>query len=220
MENMNASSLNMGVDTPSVSNKIYDNVNNFTDKTWSVSGGTLLRYFGIIVILSILGLNLFSYLGIATEFISRITAPILRLFGVAVAETTKTAVAVGAAGVKVGADVVSESANIVAGAVTGGVNVLENTLSSGVTKNSIDGNSLLSLDKALTNAEKNIINTPLPDESGSEIQRSRISGKTGYCFVGEDRGFRSCISVNESDQCMSGEIFPTREICINPNLRQ
>jgi hypothetical protein len=37
--------------------------------------------------------------------------------------------------------------------------------------------------------------------------------------VGEDRGFRSCIEVGESTKCMSGEIFPTREVCVNPRLR-
>jgi len=225
---VNVSPLNNG---NSITNKVSETMNDFTNKSWSLSGGTLLRYFAIIVILSILGLNLFSYLGIATEFISRITAPILRLFGIAVAETTKSAVAVGAAGVKVGAgvvssgvkvgaDVVSGGADVVAGAVTGGVNVLENTLSSGVIKNNIDGNSRLSIERTLNDAEKKLNLTPIPDDSSSEIQRSKISGKTGYCFIGEDNGFRTCVNVNESDKCMSGEIFPTREICINPNLRQ
>ena len=45
------------------------------------------------------------------------------------------------------------------------------------------------------------------------------SGKSGWCFVGEDRGFRSCALVNEGDKCMSGDIFPSQELCINPNLR-
>ena len=49
---------------------------------------------------------------------------------------------------------------------------------------------------------------------------NRIPGpKSGYCYVGEDRGFRSCIEVGESTKCMSGEIFPTREVCVNPRLR-
>tara|TARA_A100001015_G_scaffold192244_1_gene214206 strand:- start:319 stop:834 length:516 start_codon:yes stop_codon:yes gene_type:complete len=40
-----------------------------------------------------------------------------------------------------------------------------------------------------------------------------------YCFIGEQKGYRSCISVNETDKCMSGDIFPSNQICINPNLR-
>ena len=57
------------------------------------------------------------------------------------------------------------------------------------------------------------------DDSNSSIQSSKPSSKSGWCFIGEDRGFRSCIQVNQNDKCMSGDIFPTQEICINPNLR-
>lgn len=195
------------------------NVGNSVDNNISIPWSKIFKYFLIIIILAILGLNLFSYLGIATDFIAKITAPFLTLFGVAAAETTKTAVDVGATGIKAGADVVSGTANIVAGAVTGGVNVLENTLSNGITKNNLDGNSITSINKALDNAQKEM-DVPRPDDTGSLIQRSKISGKTGYCFIGEDRGFRNCVSVTDNDQCMSGDIFPTREICINPNLRQ
>ena len=59
---------------------------------------------------------------------------------------------------------------------------------------------------------------PLPDDTGSNTQASQR--KSGYCYIGEDRGFRSCIEVTESDTCMSGDIFPTQAICINPNFRQ
>jgi len=55
------------------------------------------------------------------------------------------------------------------------------------------------------------------DDSHSKIQTG--GGKAGWCFIGEDRGFRSCAEVGPSDQCMSGDIFPTRDICVNPNLR-
>ena len=44
-------------------------------------------------------------------------------------------------------------------------------------------------------------------------------GKMGWCFIGEDRGYRSCEYVGVNDQCMSGDIFPTKDVCMNPNLR-
>lgn len=61
---------------------------------------------------------------------------------------------------------------------------------------------------------------PMPDDAGSRTQASKASSKAGFCYIGEDRGFRSCIQVKESDTCMSGDIFPTEAICINPNLRE
>jgi hypothetical protein len=91
------------------------------------------------------------------------------------------------------------------------------------------------LDKALNTAliqdstssmnhhnNNNMINTfnYTADDSMSNIQQSKSSSKSGWCFIGEDRGFRSCIKVNENEKCMSGDIFPSQEICINPNLRQ
>ena len=56
---------------------------------------------------------------------------------------------------------------------------------------------------------------PEPNESSS----SKSNSKSGYCYVGTDRGFRSCVKVDDYDTCMSGDIFPTLDICINPRLR-
>jgi hypothetical protein len=63
--------------------------------------------------------------------------------------------------------------------------------------------------------KKQIKHIPKPD-----ISMNNIKKKSGYCYIGEDRGFRSCMEVSQHDTCMSNKIFPTRDICINPNLRQ
>ena len=79
------------------------------------------------------------------------------------------------------------------------------------------------LNKALSSAKPNLTHTNEPsysaDDSYSSIQMSKSSGKSGWCFIGEDRGFRSCIKVGDNDTCMSGDIFPSQEICVNPKLR-
>ena len=41
----------------------------------------------------------------------------------------------------------------------------------------------------------------------------------GYCYIGYENGQRECTNVFDGDICMSGEIFPKLDICINPNLR-
>ena len=61
--------------------------------------------------------------------------------------------------------------------------------------------------------------SPSPDDSTSKTQKHR-SGKAGYCYIGEDRGFRSCIKVEAGDKCMSGDVFSRPEICMNPSLRE
>ena len=60
---------------------------------------------------------------------------------------------------------------------------------------------------------------PQADDSMSRVQMNPTS-KSGFCYIGEDRGFRSCIEVGDGDVCMSGNIFPTEALCINPNLRE
>lgn len=40
-----------------------------------------------------------------------------------------------------------------------------------------------------------------------------------YCYAGEYGGLRTCVPVSESQKCMSGDIFPTENQCVNPNLR-
>ena len=60
---------------------------------------------------------------------------------------------------------------------------------------------------------------PKPDDATSSTQSSKIANKSGYCYIGEDRGFRSCIKVKAGDRCMSEDIYPTEAVCVNPNLR-
>jgi len=57
---------------------------------------------------------------------------------------------------------------------------------------------------------------PVEDDSNSVIQRR---GKSGYCYIGEEDGVRTCTRVGSNEVCMSGDIYPTMDICINPNLR-
>jgi len=72
------------------------------------------------------------------------------------------------------------------------------------------------LDKAVRNYSGP---SPRADDSTSVTQKHQ-SGKGGYCYIGEDRGFRSCLQVEASDKCMSGEVYSRHDICIDPTLRE
>ena len=60
---------------------------------------------------------------------------------------------------------------------------------------------------------------PRADDSTSVTQKHQ-SGKGGYCYIGEDRGFRSCVKVDAGDKCMSGQVFSRQDICVDPTLRE
>lgn len=84
------------------------------------------------------------------------------------------------------------------------------------TNSSMDNNSLnKSLNTAKASQSQN--GDYEADNSGSTIQAG--SSKSGWCYIGEDRGFRSCMEIGQNDKCMSGDIFPSKDICVNPNLR-
>jgi hypothetical protein len=95
--------------------------------------------------------------------------------------------------------------------------------------NQLPNQNMPPLDVAQANTLNRALNSTQPenrnvsqdyeaDDSYSKIQTGG-SSKSGWCLIGEDRGFRSCAQVGESDICMSGQIFPTNDICINPRLR-
>ena len=52
----------------------------------------------------------------------------------------------------------------------------------------------------------------------SPYKQANVSAD-GYCYIGYDDGQRECVDVYAGDVCMSGEIFPSLDVCINPKLR-
>lgn len=59
---------------------------------------------------------------------------------------------------------------------------------------------------------------PDNDTSASPIQNPITSSKQNWCLVGEYQGRRGCISINENDKCLSGQVFPSQTKCLNPTL--
>lgn len=57
------------------------------------------------------------------------------------------------------------------------------------------------------------------DEAEVEPDTAAPRSKGGYCFIGTANGIRSCARIGKDTKCMSGEIFPTHNLCVNPSLR-
>lgn len=172
----------------------------------------------ILLLLALIGFNVFTYLDDITVWFSEtFGAPfrsVARFLGYAAADTAHATVDVTAQGTKSAVD-------IAAGAATSGIDVLQQTIDQkgqdqthDQDQDHRDMSSNAGLQRALSHAKKQ---PPQPDDATSRTQRT---GKSGYCYIGEDRGFRSCIKVGEEDTCISGDIFPTHAICINPRLRK
>jgi hypothetical protein len=69
------------------------------------------------------------------------------------------------------------------------------------------------------NASPIKINNPSTDTTSSPIQNPISSNKTNWCLVGDYAGKRGCIEIGESDKCLSNQIYPTQQLCLNPNTR-
>ena len=192
----------------------FESLKNINITTWLL----------IILILSFLGFNIFVYLAKGTQDITNFLAPITQnLFG-ATLSVTGEAVDVAAEGAKA---VVSGTAGAVsgtAGIVNAGLSAVQD-ITPNIATSSIKSQPVQTqqttrpsdsgLNKALNNSQEQDKDYQALEASSSV----HSAGKSGWCFVGEDRGFRSCALVNEDDKCMSGDIFPSQELCINPNLR-
>ena len=195
----------------------------------SYTTSLLVRGVLIVLLLSLIGFNVFTYLDdITAWFGDTFGAPfraVARYLGYAATDTAQTTVDVAAQGTKSAVD-------IAAGAASSGIGVLQQTIGQrqgsdqqqqgqtpsqqGQNMDQSEMSSNAGLQRALSHAKKE---SPQPDDATSRTQRQH-TGTSGYCYIGEDRGFRSCIKVGEEDTCMSGDIFPTQAICINPRLRK
>ena len=205
---------------------------------------SLTTWIIIILILAILGFNIFVYLAQGTQqfsgivgpyvkFITGLIAQITTLIGRITGYTTKTITNTSAIGTKATVDVAAETINTgvdvvgnTVGAVTGA------TASSSLKGSQTTGDSVQKEDVTqstpLNNAIKNKNASAQQqtqqqgikaDTSTSTIQSNKSSSKSGWCYIGEERGFRSCIEVGNNDNCASGNIYSSQEICMNPSLR-
>ena len=137
----------------------------------------------IIIILSLLGINIFYYLARTTDIVTVAGKDVV---GTGLA-TTKQTVDVSTVGTMAGAKTVGSG-------ISGAIGELERVLDIQVTTGV----------------------SPLPDSSSSSVQKP---AKSGFCYIGTDQDVRSCIYTGRNDTCASGKIYPTMDVCVNPNLR-
>jgi hypothetical protein len=171
----------------------------------------------IFFVLSFLGFNIFVYLAKGTQTISEIFKPVVERLGYLLGITTLQTINVSAKGTQ---SVVNATTDV----INTSLNTIENTTQvnqSGQTQNNShpDITQHNTLNQALNNTISQRQQSGGEDYQADDSTSSIQLGKAGWCYIGEDRGFRSCAEVGVNDTCMSGEIFPTNDVCVNPNLR-
>jgi hypothetical protein len=213
------------------------------DVTQSSSGSSMssfqwiLIFLAIIFFLAFIGFNVFTYLSKGTDKVTHFFHPVFDLFSKSFGGTIKEVATTSTTGIETGANI---STGVVKGAALGGMKGLQ------LSQDELDSAASSSSSSSSQETDNNHLHSSLqtssgnssgssggngssgssggggnnkytPDDSFSSIQ---TSGKSGFCYYGSDNGIRYCSEIGAGDKCVSGQIFPTREICINPNLRE
>ena len=195
------------MDSPAVN---YTQVN----PTYSSSGSDSIKNFLIIIlliilILSLLGINIFTIFGNVLQNFINIFNPIV----------SKGISDLGYAS----GNLLDKSSDIVADTTKTGIDILNETVGSVgdlLIKASGQGAGA-DLDKKINQPPTIPPKQPEPNNTTSPIQTGGpVSEKLNWCLVGEYNGTRGCINVSEHDKCLSGQVFPNQKMCLNPNLTQ
>ena len=176
-----------------------------------ISSISWLTWLMIILILAFLGFNIFYYLAEGTQDVTSILKKILGIISGTASQTI---------------DIAAEGGKAVASGVEKGLTVVQdvtpNNSKSSVSSTDVEDKEEIEEAKSSLNKALNSKKTNKDDDEYEAHQASSSvhdTGKAGWCFIGKDRGYRTCSKVGKDDKCMSGDIFPTQELCINPNLR-
>lgn len=212
---MDTTSSNTSIFSPSDTNitpivEVSDSASSgFLNTLKNVNATTWVILF---FLLAFLGFNVFVYLAKGTQEITDALNPLLKkVFGITIG-TASQVVDVGSEGAK---KVVSGTAEVIDTGLTAVQDITPNDPVVGVPQEDLIQKSALS--KALNSTGTLEQPDYMPNEAETTAHSSK--GKAGWCYVGMDRGFRTCAQVGVNDTCMSGDIFPSQEICMNPNLR-
>ncbi len=184
--------------------------NNYGSVPWYQNSAVLLNIILILLFLAILGINLLSVAGDAFHAVAVVIGPtvlnILQTVVSSIGEVLKIIVLTLSNGLVFAIQVLT-------GATVSGINLIEG----GGTGTNVG-------------YMKTFPSTAPPQQQDKPVQFSAASwfgtpatkkqeGKSGWCLIGQQNGYKSCVQVGENDTCQSNLIFPSRDMCINPYTR-
>ncbi len=165
------------------------------------NGVYIMKIVLVVGILAFLIYNIYLYYNEGTDILGK-------YLGIGVektAEATEAVVDTAATGTEKVVDTVKKGSDFVTGGVKKGGSAIRE-----VSESPLE----LAVERQQRRQKKMV---EQDDSANSTIQNP---AKPGYCYLGTDRTFRSCVKMDVDDVCLSGKIFPTRDVCINPNLRR
>ena len=162
----------------------------------------------ILIILLGLGINVFNIFGDILQSIMNVITPFISKFLSSIGYSTGEAINVSA---EFASDSIINGIELAEGAVKNVGDIL-------IDASSNQGNSTTSLNSI--EQEQRHLDEAVADSPENTIQKSITSSKQSWCLVGEYQNKRGCIPISESDKCLSGNVFPNQQMCLNPTFHQ
>jgi hypothetical protein len=209
----------------------------------SFSKNSLIVILLLLLIFSFLGINIVTILGAFLQIITNIFGPlviqILSIFGytagTVIDKSSDIIADTSISGIGLANGVLNDVGDLLKNASAGNVNpdaknIMDNP---GEIKLPIRPVEVKPLQAPVlwTNAPTNAatlqtsVNTssvqttvPSADTSASPIQNPIATTKSNWCLVGEYQDRRGCIEIGDSDKCLSGQVFPSQTMCLNPTI--
>jgi len=203
----------------------------------------------IILLLAFLGFNIFKYLAQGTDIVTALLSPIAYVIAMVSGDTAKTTLQHTSQGAQTIAtessnflqillkfitDLFNNSINFIATTSTSGINYLQSTIKQdkitstkeNENQNPDEGENEgeegdLKNERKIENRLQDVSNSikNLIIKKEDKVPEPSSSEQHGYCYVGKENNIRHCAKVSSKSKCMSGDIFPTMDLCVNPKIR-
>lgn len=163
-----------------------------------ISKNSIILVLVVLLILSFLGINILSIGSNLLSAVSNIVVPFFINILAFLGYTTGT--------------LLSTSSVIVGESAKKAIDVAQDTLHE-------SGNALVNISKtkllgdSIQTGKHNNVFDPEPVSASNPVITKNNSG---WCLVGEYKDQRGCVEVDETDKCMSGQIFPSKQACLTP----
>jgi len=179
-----------------------------SNTTFGINNQIIIIVLLVVLGLTLLGINVFLMLGDLLDAIIRAFGPIIKQILSIFGYTTGS--------------VITKSADVAGDVLKTGVDVAEGSLISvgtmlkDASRGNVNPDATSSLDSVLNNDVNAYPMAAEPSTTTNPIQRPITAKKGGWCLVGEYEGKRGCISVSESDKCLSGKLYSSKAECAKP----
>uniref|UniRef100_A0A6C0HHE8 Uncharacterized protein n=1 Tax=viral metagenome TaxID=1070528 RepID=A0A6C0HHE8_9ZZZZ len=194
--------------SPSFTESLQSSPTIATDNTAGFSNTTIIIILCCIIVLILLNDSIGNIFRNIAAMVYGLIIRILALFGF------------------VTGSAINVTANVAGNVARTGVDITEGTLHS-------VGNILTGANTQVQGQQPDLDNTlnistlgqqniqiPVPDTTENPIQNPISQDKNSWCLVGEYKGRRGCIEVSQQDKCLSGQVYPSQKMCLNPTLSQ